>query len=116
MVDNNNKFVKLSKKVINKRKLNNKIKACYSEARKYPLKEFDTIIISGCCFPKIKVIEHVLKNADPQSRIIIRDSYLDIYSIVGTLNTNNNIKIVGKIKSSFLNASKWNSYLLIKNN
>ena len=114
-IDSSSRAVKLANKVISKKKLNGKIKAEQGDGTKYPLDEFDTIIISGCSVPKIKVLEHVFKDSKPKSRIIIRDSILDMESIVNNSNPHQNIAIVKKMKNHLFPDSKWDSYYLVKN-
>jgi protein-L-isoaspartate O-methyltransferase len=114
-IDNSSRAIKLANKVISKKKLNGKIKAEQGDGTKYPLDEFDTIIISGCSVPKIKVLEHVFKDSKPKSRIIIRDSILDMESIVNNSNPHQNIAIVKKMENHLFPKSKWDSYYLVKN-
>jgi 2-polyprenyl-3-methyl-5-hydroxy-6-metoxy-1,4-benzoquinol methylase len=114
-IDNKPKAVKLANEVISKKKLDKKIKTEYGEGIKYPLDGFDTIIVSGCSLPKIKVLEHVFKNAKPQSRIILRESYLDIKSIIDGLNPKQDITIEKKIGNHPFPTCRWESYYLVKN-
>jgi len=115
-IDNDARVVKRASKIINKYNLNGKVKVEKGNGIKYPLDEFDTIIISGCSVPKIKVIEHVLKDAKPQSRIVLRDSFINIKSIIEDLNPDYDIKLVNKIENHLFPISGWESYYLIKNN
>lgn len=114
-IDNNNRAVKLANKVIKRKNLNEKIIVEQGDGTKYPLDDFDTIIVSSCSIPKLKVLEHVFKDAKPQTKIIIRDSILDMESIIKNSNPHKNITIKEKIENcSFPNFS-WNSFLLVKN-
>ena len=97
-----------------KKTLNGKIRVEKGDGTKYPLDEFDTIIISGCSVPKIEVLEHVLKDAKPQSRIIIRDTFLDIESIIKNLNPHQDITIIEKMDNHPFPTTRWDSYYLIK--
>ena len=113
-IDNNARAVKLANKVIGRKNLDGKIRVEHGYGTRYPLDEFDTIIISGCSVPKIKVLEYVLKNAKLQSRIIVRDSFLDIESIINSLNMHHDITIVEKIENHPFSRIGWKSFFLIK--
>lgn len=113
-IDNNARAVKLANKVIRMKNLDGKIRVKHGYGTKYPLEEFDTIIISSCSVPKTKVLEYVLKNAKLQSRIILRDSFLDIESIIDNLNIHQNITIVEKIENHPIPSIGWKSFYLLK--
>jgi len=115
-IDNNARAVKLANKVIGRKNLDGKIRVEHEHGTRYSLDEFDTIIISGCSVPKIKVLEYVLKNAKPQSRIIVRDSFLDMESIINNLNIHHDITIVEKIENHPFSRIRWKSFYLVKNN
>jgi len=113
-IDSNHRSIKLANKVIHKKKLEDKIKVEYGDATNYPLNGFDTIIISGCSVPKIQVFSYIIKNAKPNSKIIIRDSFLNIESILSNIAPNQNVKIAKKIKNHAFTNSNWTSYCLLK--
>ena len=113
-IDSSRRSIKLANKIIKNKNLDNKIKAEFGDATKYPLDGFDTIIISGCSIPKIQVFNHVIKNAKSNSKIIIRDSFLDIESILSNINSNQDVTIAKKIKNRAFSNSYWTSYCLIK--
>jgi hypothetical protein len=111
-IDNNVKAVKRANEVIKRKNLNEKIRVKYGKGTSYHLDGFDTIIVSGCSIPKIKVLEHVLKNANSKSNIIARVTPDDIDKIKNKLDKK--IKIVKKIKNNPFPNSSWNSYLFKK--
>ena len=113
-IDSSRRSIKCANKVIKKNKLDNKIKAEYGDAIKYPLNGFDTIIISGCSVPKIQVFSHIIKNAKPNSKIIIRDTFLDIESILSKIAPDQEVIIAKKIKNHAFSNSNWTSYCLLK--
>ncbi|MDH7506532.1 MAG: methyltransferase [Candidatus Thermoplasmatota archaeon] len=113
-IDSNYKAIKLAHKIIQKKNLENKIKVEYGDGTNYPLDGFDTIIISGCSIPKIKVLNHIIKNAKSDSKIIIRESFLNIESIINNLATNQNLIIKEKIKNHAFTNSNWTSYCFLK--
>ncbi len=112
-IDNKPKSIKLANEVICKKKLDKKVKAEYGDGAKFPLDDFDTIIVSGCSIPKIKVLEHIFKNAKPKSKIIVRTSYLN-ESIINSLNPNKDITVVKKIENHPFPTSRWKSFCLVK--
>jgi precorrin-6B methylase 2 len=113
-IDSNHRSIKLAKKVIQRKNLGDKIKAEYGDATKYPLNGFDTIIISGCSVPKIQVFNYIIKNAKPNSKIIIRDTFLDIESILSNIAPNKEVIISKKIRNHAFSNSNWTSYCLVK--
>jgi len=116
-IDKNYKSVRLARKVISRKKLDKKIKAEVGNGTDYPLDNFDTIIVSGCSFPKIDVLKHIIKNSKQKTRIIIRDSFLDIEKIIKTTNSHGKITFVEKIKNNPIPLPKWewDSFYLVKN-
>ena len=96
-IDNKDNSIKQANEIIKKYDLNDRITAKKGDGTKYPLDKFDTIIVSGCSFPKIQVLEHVFKNAKPDSRIIVRDSFLDMDSIINSINPGEDITVKKKI-------------------
>ena len=114
-IDNDAEAIEYANKVLNNKNLNGKVKAIQGDGAKYPLDEFDTIIISGCSVPKLKVIDHVLKTAQPKSKIIIRDSILDIESMINSMKPDNSFSIIETMDSHPFPTSYWQSYYLIKN-
>ncbi len=113
-IDNSRRSIKCANKVIKKNNLDKKIKVEYGNAIKYPLNGFDTIIISGCSVPKIQVFSHIIKNAKPNSKIIIRDTFLDIESILSKIAPDQEVTIAKKIKNHAFSNSNWTSYCLLK--
>ena len=86
----------------------------YGDGSNFPLDNFDTIIISGCSVPKIRVWNYILNNAKPDTRVIIRDSFFDAESIIGLTNTENTIELVKKMHNNPYLNTHWESYYLVK--
>ena len=114
VIDRDKRSLKRADEVIRRRNLENKIRTDYGNGTNYPLKDFDTIIVSGCSVPKIKVLTYVLKNAQPKTRIIVRASYIDVESLIYSLNLQDDISIVEKMESNPLPGSIWTAYYLVK--
>ena len=115
-IDGDIKSLKRADKILNKKNLNGKIKAVYGDGTRYPLNEFDTIVISGCSVPKAKVMEHVFNNAKPQSKIIVRTSFIDVESIIKNLNHDIDVTIIDKKENYLSPTISWDSILIVKNN
>ena len=113
-IDTNCKSVKLANDVIHRGNFVGKITAAVGDGTKYPLEEFDTIIVSGCSVPKIEVTEYILKNAKPQSRIIIRESYSSMKSLINRIDSHKNIEIIDEMDSHPFLTSRWKSFYLMK--
>jgi precorrin-6B methylase 2 len=112
-IDHNEKAVKVAKKVIKNKKLNSKILPKVGNGVNYPLKGFDTIIISGCSFPKIKVVNHVLRNADKNCRIVIREGHYED-EILDIINSIEDVELVDKIHNKSSPSAEWDSLLIVK--
>ena len=115
-IDRNPKSIKLAKNVVQEKKLS-KITIEQGDGVNYHVKEFDTIIISGCSYPKKQILENIFENAKPQSKIILRTSDRSAESILSRMNLNQNITIAKEIKNypfSFVKAFGWRSFYLIK--
>ncbi len=115
-IDRNPKSIKLAKDVVKEKNLQVKITIEQGDGTNYPLKEFDTIIISGCSYPKKQILKHAFENAKPQSRIIFRASDHP-ESLLSCIDLCKNITIVKKIKNYPLRSSKafgWQSFCIVK--
>ena len=112
-IDHNKKSVEVAKKVIKNMKLDKKIFPKVGNGANYPLKGFDTIIISGCSFPKIKVVNHVLKNADKDCKIIIREGHYkkEILEIIESME---DLELIDNMHNKSSPGVEWDSLLVIK--
>ncbi len=113
-IDNNSRAIKRANQVLKRKNLNGKIRAELGNGIKYPLDKFDTIIISGCSVPKIKVFERVLKDAKSNSNIILRSSIADAEGFIKNLNPPRGISIVKKMENHLFPYSKWGSFFIYK--
>lgn len=113
-IDSNLKFVKLAKDVINKKNLSDRITIKHANGMSCPLDNFDTIIISGCSVPKLKVIYHILKTAKPNTKIIVRELYCHNKPAEKLINSFKNIEIINKIGNHPCPTSGWESFYLLK--
>ena len=58
-IDRNKKAIEPAIEVIKNKNLEDRIKIEHGDGTSYPLDNFDTIIISGCSVPKLKVLKHI---------------------------------------------------------
>lgn len=118
-IDKNPKAIKLAKNVVEEKNLHTKITIEQGDGTSYPVEEFDTIIVSGCSIPKIKILEHIFEMAKSQSKIIVRESNLFANSLLKGIKSHQNIELVKKIENypfPSIKAFGWQSFYLIKNN
>jgi len=113
-IDNNSKSVELADKVIKREKLQDRIKVENGNATRYPLDGFDTIIISGCSVPKIKILDHVFKNIQPNCRVIVREAYNDDDSMIDYIKSYTGISFIKRTSSTPLSGFNWKSFYFKK--
>lgn len=106
--------IKFAKKTINKKKLNKKIKVSIGNGEKYPVKNYDTIILSSCSSPKKKILENIFNNADLNTKIIVREIKKNIDDINDIINSNKNIKYINKMKNHSIPNFNWFSIYMVK--
>lgn len=113
-IDRNAFSVNLARKIIEQKKLEEKIEIINSNGFSYPVDSFDLIIVSGCSVPKIPVLEHILKNAKKGSRIIIREGEHTIESARELIDKYPNISILKELKCYPAPTMEWTSFYLEK--
>jgi precorrin-6B methylase 2 len=114
-IDRDPRAIEQAKKVINKKNLQDKISINIGDGRNYPIKEFDTIIISGCSVPKIEILNYIFNEAKLNCKIIVREIYGASKAVEDCIKLHDNIKIINKIGNHPFPTSKWESFYLIKN-
>lgn len=114
-IDRSEKAVEKAKIIIAEKHQNDRVKIMIGDGSKYSPEGFDTIIVSGCSVPKLKVLENLIKKAKSKSRIIVRES-CDISNVISKYLEEQKEKI--KIENHMINKIKdrdgWESFLLIK--
>ena len=113
-IDKNPKFVHCARKVINNKKLSDRIEIKQGDALSYPLDRFDTIIISGCSVPRIKVLDNIFKRAKPNTKIVVREIYCHNKPVEKLINSFKDIEVINKIDNSPYPSSGWESFYLVK--
>jgi len=116
-IDNDPKAVELAKRVIEKKALQKQIKIEHADGRNYPVRKFDTIIISSCSHPKTEVLEHVFKKANKQSKIIVRELDNVIKPVIQCIKSHKEIVIIRRIHHNsfpFIKPVCWQTFYLQK--
>jgi len=113
-IDNNTKFVRFAKSVIDKRKFTDRIEIKHGDGETFPLDDFDTIIISGCSVPRIKVLSHIFETAKPNTKIIVRELYCQNRPVEKMINHFKNINVIKKIDNHPYPTAGWESFCLQK--
>ncbi len=114
-IDKSKFSIKSAKNIISNRGLSNQVMLKYGDGVNFPLKDFDTIIISSCSIPKWKILENIFNNAPSNCKIIAREQpgpskvvseCIKVYS--------DKINFINKIDNRAFPTSKWESYCIIK--
>lgn len=113
-IDSNSKLVNLAKNVIKNKNLSDRIEIKHGNGTNFPIDDYDTIIISGCSIPRIKVLDHVIRAAKPNTKIIVREIYCQNKPIEKLINSSKNIKVIKKIDNRPVPTAGWESFYLIK--
>ncbi len=113
-IDIDPRAIKLAAKVINSKKLQDKISIDQGDGRSYPIEKFDTIIISSCSIPKIEILNHIFKTAKINSKIIVREIYGASKAVEDCINLHKNIEIKKRIGNNPFPTSRWESFFLVK--
>jgi len=115
-IDKNPKAIVCANKIIQKRRLENKITIKHGNGINFPIKGFDFIIISSCSYPKEKILENIFNNADKNCIIIFRDIDSEFFNIMDFIEKYEYIDIIKKtrFKTRFLISVYWYSAYLTK--
>jgi len=116
-IDNRKKATAIAKKYILTQKKNQRIIIDYGDGTQYDLKGYSTIIISSCATPKTPILKHLINNASPQTKIILREVESSAPAIQSFLQRQTNISIKDSLMHHpfpFVKPFGWISYLLIK--
>lgn len=113
-VDVNPKAVKRAENIVHWKKLDNRIKIKQGDGTNFQIDSFDTIIISSCSIPKIKILKHLFENAKKDTKIVIREQFGPHKLIKDVIDLYDNIELLDKIISNPTPGAVWESYFLIK--
>jgi len=114
-IDISQEAVDRAKKLVSKRKLDDRIKIDYGDGSSYPLDGFDAIIVSSCSIPKYKILEHLFENAPSKCKIIVREQYGPNSLVSDYIKLyKDKIGVLNKIDNNAFPTSKWESFCLVK--
>lgn len=117
-IDNRKQATQIAKKYIATQDHSQVITIDYGDGIKYNLEGFSTIIISSCASPKTPILTHIIKNALPNTKIILREVESSAPSILYFLKSHQNITVQDTLKHHpfpFVKPFGWVSFLLTKN-
>lgn len=114
-IDRSKKAVERAEYLIAEKHYNDRVKIMVGDGSEYSPEGFDTIIISGCSIPKLKVLENLINKAKPKSRIIVRES-CNVSNVVSKYieEQKDKVKIEKHMINKINNKNNWESFLLIK--
>ncbi len=104
-------------KVIQRRGLSNHITIQHGDGRNYPVSKYDTIIVSSCSIPKIPILEHLAKAAQPKTHIIVREVDIACPYIEDFLASHPNMVISDRIRHNpfpFIYPIGWMTFRIQK--
>jgi len=126
-IDKNSKAIKLAKRIIHEKNLEDKITIEEGNGLNYPVDKFDVVILGGLLFPKKLILNHVSESVKPGTKIILRISLASYNSTSKDMDVTRDFFIDKKIERTWgflelfnfpfkLNSPKWLSLCLIKKN
>lgn len=95
-IDRDIQAVEMAREIVKKYNLN--IKVEYGDALKYPIKDFDVIIISFGVEPHNKIFERIKNDAKEDARIIYRKQYDFLDFIYGKRSIPEGFKVISEHK------------------
>lgn len=113
-IDNNPKVIEVANQIIHKKDLHGQIIIERGDGTDYPVNQFDTIIISGCSSPKVKILEHIFKTARSQSKIIVREPEINTKSVIDCIDMNKDIIVMNNMRNRPFPLLGWRSFYLMK--
>ena len=113
-IDLNSRSVKKARKLIEDKKLDDRIIIESGDGASYPVEDFDTIIVSSCSIPKINILKNLFNKAKSNSKIIVRELYGASSLVADCINSHEDIELVKKISNKPFPGSRWESYFLVK--
>ena len=114
VIDRDPEVVSSAIQIVNDKKLSDKIAVRVGDGTKYPMEDFDTIIVSSCSIPKIKILEHIFKTSKPNNKIIVRELKWETKAINDFIDSNNDVLLVKKIDNYSFPYFRWSSFYCMK--
>ena len=116
-IDKNKKVVKRARKIITKKNLKDKICIKHGNGVDFPVNDFSVIIISSCSNPKIKILDNIIKNVKPKTKIVVREIQLEAKEIIDYVKNHKEIRLIKSVVNNplpFISPFGWYSFLLVK--
>lgn len=113
-IDRDPKAVRSAIQIVDDKKFSDKIDVRVGDGTKYPMEDFDTIIVSSCSIPKIEILEHIFKTAKPNNKIIVRELKWETKAINNFIDSNNDVLLVKKIDNYSFPYFRWSSFYCMK--
>lgn len=115
-IDKNINAVLFAKEIIKNKNLDKKILIDEGNGLNYSTDGFDVVIVSSCSTPKEKIIDNIIRNADKNCMIIIREIASGADIVIDYIQSRNDVELVKKIQFStlFPMPLSWISIHLIK--
>jgi len=116
-IDKDIKAVQRAKRKINEKNLQGKIIIQHGNGVEFPVDDFSVIIISSCSNPKIKILDHIIKNVKPKTKIVVREIQLESKTIIDYIDNHKEIELVKSVVNNpfpFISPFGWHSFLLIR--
>jgi SAM-dependent methyltransferase len=116
-IDKNRKKVEAANKLVRSKNLHHRIKIDHGDGVDYPVENFDTIIISGCVFPMLTTVDHVLEEAKHHCKIIIREMEFLVGPLVKYLDSRKDVALKRTLAHHtfpFFGRISWHTLYLVK--
>lgn len=116
-IDTNKQAVYYAKELIQKKKLNGKIKIEIGDGAYYNLKPYSVIISSSCVDSTVKVLHNIVNHTKPNTRIIIRELPPMSKYLKKIINSQDNITLqnhYSKHSFPYYSIFRWDSFIIKK--
>jgi len=109
-IDKNPTTVTKALRVIQRRHLTDRISIQHGDGLTYPVAAFDTVIVSSCSIPKIKILEHLAQTTKARTHIIVREVDIACPHIDHFLATHPDMAVLHRIRHNpfpFIEPMGW---------
>lgn len=116
-IDNRKQATTIAQKFITTYQNKSNIIIKHGDGKTFDLTGFTTIIISSCASPKTEILAHILNQAMPQTKIILREVESSAPTILHYVHAQKELSIQDTLSHHpfpFVQPFGWISYLLIK--
>jgi glutamate racemase len=116
-IDKNAATVTKAQHVITRRNLTNRISIQHGDGCTYPITSFDTVIVSSCSLPKVKILEHIAQTTTLKTNIIVREVDIACPDVDRFLASRPDINVLHRINHNpfpFIYPMGWVTYHIQK--